>query len=448
MREVRGELTYFNAMKASYMGQAAVAIADGAEALALLPAKAQRLRGQAVGSQTMGWQMSGDPDKAVTVLDQALSDPAWSNMERCKFLYYRSVVYFLESDLIMAHRSADESIRLAMNEDLWDTLNQARYISGVAHYLRNEPALAEPLLQAMLHNPVLASPEYLVQAVFLLARIYNAEGLSERAGEVLQFATSHLKEMDSTILLETLDAFQVELALDQGDVSLARRLSLTVDFDMNRPIWFYYVVQLTPVKLLLAERAAESLTQALTALEQMDEQLLGMNRKIFRIDVLALQAMAHDALGDWRAASEVLNVALRLAEPGGLVRSFVDLGQPMNDLLARLYHQLPASQQSLLPFIARVLASFPKPGTNAPPAKPIPHTSPPATTPPVPLESLTRRESQILKLLATELTPEEMARELSVSTSTVRTHIRNIYAKLDVHRRLEAVHRAVELGLL
>ena len=63
-------------------------------------------------------------------------------------------------------------------------------------------------------------------------------------------------------------------------------------------------------------------------------------------------------------------------------------------------------------------------------------------------EPLTNRESQILMLLATELSPAEMSQRLSVSINTVRTHIRNIYAKMDVHTRSEAVHRAREYGLL
>jgi LuxR family maltose regulon positive regulatory protein len=61
---------------------------------------------------------------------------------------------------------------------------------------------------------------------------------------------------------------------------------------------------------------------------------------------------------------------------------------------------------------------------------------------------LTKREAEILTLMATDLSPEEMAGELFVSTVTVRTHIRNIYAKLDVHSRCEAVQAAKELGLL
>ena len=68
--------------------------------------------------------------------------------------------------------------------------------------------------------------------------------------------------------------------------------------------------------------------------------------------------------------------------------------------------------------------------------------------PPSLAEPLTKREAEILTLMATVLSPQEMAGELFVSMVTIRTHIRNIYAKLDVHSRFEAVQRAKELGLL
>ena len=61
---------------------------------------------------------------------------------------------------------------------------------------------------------------------------------------------------------------------------------------------------------------------------------------------------------------------------------------------------------------------------------------------------LTKREMQTLNLLATDLSPEDIALKMTISPATARTHIRNIYAKLEVSRRFEAVHRAKELGLL
>jgi LuxR family maltose regulon positive regulatory protein len=64
------------------------------------------------------------------------------------------------------------------------------------------------------------------------------------------------------------------------------------------------------------------------------------------------------------------------------------------------------------------------------------------------MEPLTRRERQVLKLLATDLSQQEIAAQLHISTGTVYSHTKNIYSKLDVHKRAEAVQRARELDLI
>ena len=74
--------------------------------------------------------------------------------------------------------------------------------------------------------------------------------------------------------------------------------------------------------------------------------------------------------------------------------------------------------------------------------------APPSAGPPLPLEALSDSETRVLRYLPTNLTTPEIAGELSVSTSTVKTHLRNLYAKLGVHSRAEAVESARTLGLL
>ena len=86
-----------------------------------------------------------------------------------------------------------------------------------------------------------------------------------------------------------------------------------------------------------------------------------LNRNHVRIDVLALQALVQDALGEEATALEKLGGALELAEPGGFLRNFVDLGSPMADLLARLQCQHEASQSAIAPYLAQILAAFPAP---------------------------------------------------------------------------------------
>ena len=287
-KEVRGELAYLSALIAAYTGDAATAIARGAEALELLPPQAQFLRNNTIVTQATGYQMSGAYEQSLRVISEALHDPLWPATERAKVLLGRCMVAFLESDLVMVQRSANESMRLALKHQLWDTLSQMRYELGMAHYLRNELAQAEPHWRAMVEKPALSAPEYLGHAACALARLYHAERQPDQAAEVLRSAAAYFEEMGSTFVLDTLRAFEVELALDQGDIARARRLSLAINFDPNRPVWFYYVLQLTPVKLWLAEGTAEGLQQALVTLQQLDDYLHRTNRKIFRIDVLAL----------------------------------------------------------------------------------------------------------------------------------------------------------------
>jgi LuxR family transcriptional regulator, maltose regulon positive regulatory protein len=144
-----------------------------------------------------------------------------------------------------------------------------------------------------------------------------------------------------------------------------------------------------------------------------------------------LEAIARDALGDQHAADWALERALDLAEPNGAVLTF--LLYPAPALLAR-YARHRTAHAALSAEILGLLAGS---RSASPPAGPRP-----------PVEPLSNTELRVLRYLPTNLTSPEIARELSVSPNTIRTHIKNLYAKLGAHRRAEAVARARDLGLL
>ena len=144
-----------------------------------------------------------------------------------------------------------------------------------------------------------------------------------------------------------------------------------------------------------------------------------------RLEALVLAAVAHDRLGDRRATEESLEAALELAEPEGLVLSF--MFWPTQELLAR--HPRHRSAHGAL--IATILDTM----AGHAPALPL-------------REELSDAELRVVRYLPSNLTANEIASELVVSANTVRTHMRHIYAKLDAHTRSEAVARARELGLV
>ena len=150
-----------------------------------------------------------------------------------------------------------------------------------------------------------------------------------------------------------------------------------------------------------------------------------------------LQALDFQARGDKTRAMTKLENALNLAEPGGFIRIFVDEGPPM----ARLLYE--ALSRGIAPdYVQRLLAAFPV-------AEPDQTDTSESRAPDsVLIEPLSDREIEVLRLVAEGLTNPDIATRLFLSLHTIKAHTRNIYGKLGVHNRTEAVARARALGVL
>jgi LuxR family maltose regulon positive regulatory protein len=139
--------------------------------------------------------------------------------------------------------------------------------------------------------------------------------------------------------------------------------------------------------------------------------------------------------GDAPAAQQTLEQAVRLAQPGGFIRVFVDLGPTMAELLERL-----ARRGIAMDYIRQILDAFP---TGSAPSPLLRSTAQPAL-----VEPLTNRELEVMALLAQRLSDKEIAQRLIISERTAKRHTANIYQKLGVNNRREAVTTAIALGIL
>jgi len=382
-------------------------------------------------------QMTGNLEHAVKLVSDELLNPAWPVNIRARMHFYLSATQYMNANLVAAISSSQECIGTLPGLSFTHTRNFAVYLIGAAHYLRNEVAEAESHLRCVLDDFHLANPSYVGNAGYILACIYLAGDCPEKAEQVLKQIGAHFQEGKHTTMLAMSKAFQVEFALRRGDIERASQLSQGVDFDIRPPLWFFYVPQLTPVRLSLARGDSQSLEAATVRLAELDQQLLRINRNSVRIDALALLSLVCDRLGDTAAALEKLKSALLLAEPGGFIRNFVDLGAPMAELLGRLNEAHPGH-----PYAHRVAAAFRAEHSNSASSGPEPVSRR------SPASDLTPREIELLQRLAEGLSNSEIAERLYIATDTVKTHLQNIYRKLGTKSRTAALKAARELGVL
>jgi len=187
--------------------------------------------------------------------------------------------------------------------------------------------------------------------------------------------------------------------------------------------------QLTLARLLVAAGDAR---EALFLLDRVLDLAHEERRDGSVVEARLVRALAHHANGDADSAVADLAAALTDGVPAGYRRLFLDEGQPMAELLAQVAR---AATHDVRTHAERLLAAAQRPSAPAPARDTA-------------AEGLSERECEVLRLLATELSGPEIARQLFVSVNTLRTHTKHIFAKLGVNTRRSAVRRAAELGLL
>jgi LuxR family maltose regulon positive regulatory protein len=229
---------------------------------------------------------------------------------------------------------------------------------------------------------------------------------------------------------------EVLLHLARGDLAAAAQRFTEAEaiFDKENVSGLFLIVK---VSLLHAQGRYSELLKSLV------ETLASIERKgkVWNlIRLLPFQALALQAMGRETEALTVLNHCLELAEPGGYLYSFVEKGAAMRRLL-----ELAAGRSIQKEYIERLLPAF---HTGEALARSTPPQDLLKSQSITLLEPLSERELQVLRMLDSPLTSDEIGRELYISTNTVRTHIKNIYAKLGVNRRLEAVQKAKEIKLM
>jgi len=455
--EVGGEVAALRSLLALLGGRIAEAIALAQLAMERLPQERAFLRGVAADTLGIAYLSAGELAAAQGALETAvvLARQSGNTMMAVAALCNLAGMRVLRGQL----RLAGANYRRALE---WSTAPGGQRLPVAAKALLGLGELAREW------NDLDAAARYLTDALDLcaqygeigalicaltLARVYRAQGDEARAEEQMReaeaiAAATRVTKIDDRLVA----AARVRLWIEDGDVDRAAAWAREQGLDVGgvveaglegSPIDYNLreVEYLTLARLALAQGEPG---QALALLELLGREAAqrGRNRRL--IEILALEALALSYLPTGEQGTDrsrdvlpTLERALALAEPEGYVRTFLDEGPPMARLLYRATERGIAAD-----YVGRLLAAF---ATER-----LPFEATAKTTPaPFPLvEPLSDRELEVLALIADGLANREIAEQLYISLSTVKSHAASIYGKLGVHKRTEAVARAQAWGIL
>ncbi|NWF82065.1 MAG: hypothetical protein HXY37_18775 [Chloroflexi bacterium] len=432
------DLAVLRGMLASWQGRSAEAVAELHQALEQGPAPA--LAVQAMLLRGLSYVGNGRYADGVQLINDELAAgraqlgvPYEVVRAACLCLMHllAGELKALASD---AQRLADLGAAQAAG-DLW--MGYAYQSLALVAYEQNHLASAITHFERIVSRTYRVSYPSYVNCVIGLALVAAAQGAYSEAEAYAAEAVAFVQQQGSAFLHHQALGCQVRVALARGDLAAALRAAEAIQPDIYLGLRLSLELpQLSQARALIAAGDPLSLARAEHIVGQCLSESARAHHTRLLIAAQATRALLLQAQEQPEAALDMLAQAVALGELRGFVRSFVDLGPPLQALLRALVRRNGSSA-----YLERLLAAC---------GPPLAVERAPALLPQRPRipDVLTRREYEILTLLAERWSNQEIAERLVVTVNTVRKHTSTIYDKLGVNSRREAVAAARALGLL
>jgi LuxR family maltose regulon positive regulatory protein len=315
------------------------------------------------------------------------------------------------------------------------------YLEGAAdlHAMDLDSALVN--LSAACKHLYVADARAVIDAMAGVALIHQLMRRTEQAQAILQQLTHFACETNDPVHICVAHSCEARIALLRGEVAQASHWAQQHSEPVDPFAMFIWLEapHVTRARALVADGSAESLARASELLGEIRHTAEKCHFSCQTIEIAVLLSLLLEKQGHSDAALAALEEALTMAEAGGWIRPFVELGRPMTELLERL-----AEHNGSTDFLRRVRETcdaMPAPTTSTAAGKRASATTVESWSG----EPLTRRELGILELLTQRLQNKEIASHLSVSPETVKTHLKHLYQKLDVNNRRDAAVKAAQI---
>jgi LuxR family transcriptional regulator, maltose regulon positive regulatory protein len=446
---------------------------------------AQEMLGHLSYIQSRVTAMRGDIRRAIALCIAARENtPASNHALQCGIGVMLGYGYFLDGDFLNAVQTLNETIQSGITEGVISTtiaaycvLARLYAIQGQLHKAygvyqgarkyaqvegsghRGGTGIVDVGIAGLLYewNDLDASLVHITQgtqfipywlkaddialAYTTLAQIQQARGNLSAAQESIEKASQVIHA--SGVFSEArgaVAAAEIGLRLAQGNSLVVSRWSDTLEKDFRASESFRFDNELAYITLARVYIAQKKLDEAIGLLSRLEKNTQSGGRTGRLIEIMILQALAMQKFGEPARALAILAKSLALAEPEGYTRVFLDEGQPLQMLIAQWLDQSRTSP--LRDYAMHLLSQF----SVEPEVKTAAQEN--ASSSGSLVEPLSQRELEVLHLIATGRTNQEIARQLIVAPGTIKAHTSSIYRKLDVANRTEAVGRARQLGIL
>ena len=445
-RSLPGSIAIARAYSAGALDDVPGMVTYARRALDLLPEGDYFWRGAASALLGISYWASGDLEAAHRSFSDGMASLQMSGNIHSAIggTYVLADIRMAQGRLHEAVRTCEQSLQLAteQGEPVWGTADLYVGLSELHRERDDLEAATRQLLRSKELGEHAGLPETRHRWYVAMARIKEAQGDLGGALDLLDEA-ERLYIGGPNPDVRPVASLRTQVWVAQGRLAEAlgwvRDRGLSVDDDLSYLREFEHI---TLARVLIAryksEREDRSIHEAVGLLERLLQAAEEVERTGSFIEILVLQALAHEAQGDIPLALVPLERALTLAGPEGYVRVFVGEGAPMAAMLRR------AASRGMAPaYVSKLL--------DALDAEALTRRGPtgPASSVAQPLEEpLSERELEVLRLVATGMSNRDIARDLVLATGTVKKHINNIFTKLNVRSRTQAVARATELGLL
>ena len=427
-------------------------------ALDLAPKNAHLTRGSAAGLLGLASWTSGDLKAAHRSYADGIASlqKAGNLSDALGCAIAVADIQMVQGRLHEAMRTYERALQRALEQGtptLRGTADMYVGMSGL-HRERNDLQTAtQYLLRSKELGEHTGLPQNRYRWCVAMARIREAQGDLNSALDLLHEA-ERLYVGDFSPNVRPIAASVSRVWVTQGNIGEAldwvRERGLSVS---DEPSYLREFEHITLARVLLARSMSNSIHETVGLLERLLQAAEEGERTGSVIEILVLQALAHQMQGDIPAALMPLQQALTLAEPEGYVRMFVDEGLPMAVLLAHLHEhsrKRPRATSTNVPlaYLERLLALLrgERVQEGISPAATSSPSVPPSAQPL--LDPLTQRELEVLRLIAAGLSNRAIAAQLVLALSTVKSYVNTIYSKLQVESRTQAVARARALHLL